>query len=52
MTSSALVPSTATDRIAELSRNPAEHSITVRLNLNGPGKSRPTTGIGFFSHTQ
>ena len=50
MTSSALVPSTATDRIAEVGRNTAETRITVRLNLDGTGQSRLNTGIGFFAH--
>ena len=37
MTSSALVTSSATDRIAEVSRNTAETRITVRINLDGTG---------------
>ena len=50
MTSSALVPSSATDRIAEVSRNTAETRIKVRINLDGTGQSRLNTGIGFFDH--
>ena len=50
MTSSALVPSSATDRIAEVSRNTAETRIKVRINLDGTGQAKLSTGIGFFDH--
>ena len=50
MTSSALVTSTNTDRIAEVSRNTAETRISVRINLDGTGQSQLSTGIGFFDH--
>ena len=39
-----------TDRTAEVSRNTAETRITVKLNLDGTGKSQLATGIGFFDH--
>ncbi|MBU1353238.1 MAG: imidazoleglycerol-phosphate dehydratase HisB [Gammaproteobacteria bacterium] len=55
MTSSALVPSAPSadpmaDRIAEVSRNTAETRINVRINLDGTGQAKLSTGIGFFDH--
>ena len=44
------VPNSNTDRIAEVSRNTAETKIRVRVNLDGTGKARLSTGIGFFDH--
>jgi imidazoleglycerol-phosphate dehydratase len=35
-------------RTAEVSRNTAETQITVKLNLDGTGQARLSTGIGFF----
>jgi imidazoleglycerol-phosphate dehydratase len=37
-------------RVAEVSRNTAETHITVRIDLDGTGKSTLATGIGFFDH--
>ena len=37
-------------RQAEISRNTLETQITVRLDLDGSGKSKLDTGIGFFDH--
>ena len=51
MTSNALVttqPSTA--RTAEVQRNTAETRVHVRVNLDGTGQARLSTGIGFFDH--
>ncbi|GAA6120279.1 imidazoleglycerol-phosphate dehydratase HisB [Acidovorax sp. FG27] len=55
MTSSALVPSSpsseaSADRIAEVSRTTAETRISVRINLDGTGAARLSSGIGFFDH--
>ncbi len=50
MTSSALVASANTDRIAEVSRDTAETRVRVRVNLDGSGQARLNTGIGFFDH--
>ena len=44
------VPQTYAPRIAEVSRNTAETKIKVRVNLDGTGVSRLSTGIGFFDH--
>ena len=37
-------------RIAEVSRNTVETKITVKLNLDGTGQAKLSTGIGFFDH--
>jgi imidazoleglycerol-phosphate dehydratase len=45
------IPQTGTpDRIAEVTRNTAETRIRVKLNLDGTGQARLSTGIGFFDH--
>ncbi|MCJ7798279.1 MAG: imidazoleglycerol-phosphate dehydratase HisB [Polaromonas sp.] len=37
-------------RTAEVSRNTAETKITVKVNLDGTGQAKLSTGIGFFDH--
>ena len=37
-------------RSAEVTRNTAETKIKVRVNLDGTGQARLSTGIGFFDH--
>jgi imidazoleglycerol-phosphate dehydratase len=44
------VPVTAMPRVAEVNRNTAETRIRVKVNLDGTGQARLSTGIGFFDH--
>ena len=44
------IPQVATPRVAEVVRNTNETKIRVRVNLDGTGQSRLSTGIGFFDH--
>ena len=43
-------PSTAPARVADVQRNTAETQISVRINLDGSGAAKLSTGIGFFDH--
>ena len=47
-----IIPSAAQPlpRIAEVQRNTAETRIAVRVNLDGTGKARLHSGIGFLDH--
>jgi imidazoleglycerol-phosphate dehydratase len=38
------------DRIAEITRNTAETRVRIKINLDGTGLARLSTGIGFFDH--
>jgi imidazoleglycerol-phosphate dehydratase len=42
--------SVATDRIADVQRDTSETQIRVRVNLDGTGTAKLSTGIGFFDH--
>lgn len=42
--------STAPARMADVQRNTSETQIRVHVNLDGSGKARLSTGIGFFDH--
>ncbi|HWP19569.1 MAG TPA: imidazoleglycerol-phosphate dehydratase HisB [Burkholderiaceae bacterium] len=40
----------APERVAEVTRNTNETQIRVRVNLDGTGQAKLSTGIGFFDH--
>lgn len=40
----------ATDRVAQVQRDTSETQISVRVNLDGTGAAKLSTGIGFFDH--
>ena len=44
------VPQATVPRVAEVVRNTNETKIRVRVNLDGTGQARLSTGIGFFDH--
>ncbi|MCB2026127.1 MAG: imidazoleglycerol-phosphate dehydratase HisB [Burkholderiaceae bacterium] len=50
MTTSLSLAAQQEPRTAEVRRDTAETKITVRLNLDGTGRSQLATGIGFFDH--
>ena len=37
-------------RTSEITRNTAETKISLKLNLDGTGKSQIDTGVGFLNH--
>ena len=45
-----LPPNPNPDRVAEVTRNTAETRVRVKVNLDGTGQARLSTGIGFFDH--
>lgn len=47
---SSVSPAAASDRVADVQRNTAETQISVRINLDGSGTAKLSTGIGFFDH--
>jgi imidazoleglycerol-phosphate dehydratase len=50
MTSPSFASSSATDRVAQVQRDTSETQIGVRVNLDGTGVAKLSTGIGFFDH--
>jgi imidazoleglycerol-phosphate dehydratase len=47
---SSVSPAAVADRVADVQRNTAETQISVRINLDGSGAAKLSTGIGFFDH--
>ncbi|UJW81441.1 imidazoleglycerol-phosphate dehydratase HisB [Hydrogenophaga sp. SL48] len=47
---SSVSPAAAAHRVADVQRNTAETQISVRINLDGSGVAKLSTGIGFFDH--
>jgi imidazoleglycerol-phosphate dehydratase len=45
-----LPPNPNPDRIADVTRNTAETRVRIKVNLDGTGQARLSTGIGFFDH--
>jgi len=41
---------TAASRTGTVSRKTNETSVSVSVNLDGTGKSKISTGVGFFDH--
>ena len=49
-TPSASAPAASLERVAFVQRNTSETQIGVRVNLDGTGAAKLSTGIGFFDH--
>ena len=50
MNTTSLVDQEISPRVAQVERNTAETRISARVNLDGTGQARLSTGIGFFDH--